>query len=58
MVHTTTWSDDRFMRALADEVIGAKHVTISGAAHICNVGNPIEYNPCASWIPEVSTVVR
>jgi len=32
------------MRALADEVLGAKHVTIPGAAQICNVGNPIEYN--------------
>ena len=46
------------MRVLAGEMIGGKHVTISGAAHICNVGNPIEYNPCAWWISEVATVVR
>ncbi len=32
------------MQSLADAIPGAKHVSVSGAAHICNIQNPSKFN--------------
>ena len=32
------------MQGLADAIPGAKHVSIPGAAHICNIQNPSGFN--------------